>query len=327
MRILVTGGAGYIGSHFALRLAEAGHEPVIYDNLSTGHSWSVLGAELIEAELSDQARLDALLSARRFDAVAHFAASAVVPESVERPLKYYRNNTANTLGLVECCARAGVERLIFSSTAAVYGEPAETPIDENAPLAPINPYGASKAMSERIIRDQAAASGLRYVILRYFNVAGADPEGRIGQVSANATHLIKIACEAAVGRRPGMSIFGSDYPTEDGTCIRDYIHVDDLVMAHLDALRYLDAGGESATFNCGYSHGASVRQVIETVKRLCGTDFPVQEAPRRAGDPTALVARSDRLRERLGWQPRHDDLDTIVRTALDWERSAMSRGL
>lgn len=325
MRILVTGGAGYIGSHFLLKAAEAGHETVVYDNLSTGHDWAVRDARLVVGELSDHAKLDALIQAEAFDALVHFGASIIVPESVVQPLKYYRNNTANTLGLLEACARGGIERLVFSSTAAVYGAPTLSLVQEDTPLAPINPYGASKAMSERIIADHAAASGLRFVILRYFNVAGADPQGRVGQAVPRATHLIKVACETALGKRERMQVFGTDYPTADGTCIRDYIHVDDLAHSHLNALDYLGDGGASTVVNCGYGHGASVLEVIETVRRVAKVDLRVDLTDRRPGDPAELVADSSKIRAALQWVPRHDDLEFIVSTALAWERFMAQR--
>lgn len=320
MRVLVTGGAGYIGSHVVLQLDEAGHEIVIYDNLSTGSRDAVLAGTLVEGELSDLERLNSVFEAHSFDAVMHFAANIVVPESVSDPLKYYGNNTRNTLGLLETCAANKVEKMVFSSTAAVYGIPEQSAVAESASLLPINPYGASKLMSERMIGDLAAASALRFVILRYFNVAGADPQGRIGQSTPDATHLIKVASEAAVGLRPGLTVFGTDYPTEDGTCVRDYIHVEDLARAHVDALDYLNKGGAARIMNCGYGHGSSVLEVIDAVKRVSGVDFPVTLDARRAGDPPALTAESGLIREVLGWTPRHDDLDFIVRTALEWER-------
>ncbi|TQV76226.1 UDP-glucose 4-epimerase GalE [Denitrobaculum tricleocarpae] len=320
MRVLVTGGAGYIGSHVVLQLDQAGHEVVVYDNLSTGNSDAVLAGTLVEGELSDLGKLNALFEAESFDAVMHFAANIVVPESVADPLKYYGNNTRNTLGLLETCDAHAVDKIVFSSTAAVYGIPDQSMVGETDPLLPINPYGASKLMSERMIRDLAAASALRHVILRYFNVAGADPEGRIGQSTPDATHLIKVASEAAVGARPGLTVFGTDYPTDDGTCVRDYIHVEDLARAHVDALAYLAAGGESRIMNCGYGHGSSVLEVIDAVKRVSGVDFPVKLDGRRAGDPPSLTAESGLIRKVLGWAPRHDDLDFIVRTALEWER-------
>ncbi len=321
MRVLVTGGAGYIGSHVVRQLGGAGYEVVVYDNLSTGRRQAVLCGELVVGDLADDEALGRLFRGGPFDAVLHFAAHIVVPESVSDPLKYYGNNTRNTLRLLEMCARHGVERFVFSSTAAVYGIPEIIPVGEEAPLAPINPYGASKMMSERMLMDLAAASSLKYVILRYFNVAGADPEGRIGQATPEATHLIKVACEAAVGKRQGLTVFGTDYDTPDGTCIRDYIHVEDLARAHLDALAHLGDGGDSAVLNCGYGHGSSVREVIDTVKRVSGVDFPVELGGRRAGDPPVLVADNGKIRKTLGWRPEYDDLEFIVKTALEWERS------
>lgn len=320
MRVLVTGGAGYIGSHVVLQLAEAGHDVVVYDNLSTGRKEAVLAGRLVEGDLADKARVESLFAAEAFDAVLHFAASIVVPESVSDPLKYYRNNTANTLSLLDSCHRHAVGTFVFSSTAAVYGTPAQSPVTELTPLQPINPYGASKMMSERMVMDLAQAGGLRYVILRYFNVAGADTKGRIGQSTPKATHLIKVASETAVGLRPELTVFGTDYPTADGTCVRDYIHVEDLARAHVDAMAYLEAGGASEVLNCGYGHGNSVLQVVEAVKRVSGKDFAVKLESRRPGDSPELVADSRRIRDVLGWAPRLDDLETIVKTALDWER-------
>jgi len=319
MKILVTGGAGYIGSHVVRQLGEAGHEVVVLDNLSTGHAWAVLGGRLVQMELSDAAALDRLLAAERFEAVMHFAASIVVPESVAEPLKYYRNNTVNLLGLLEACVRHGVPRFVFSSTAAVYGLPGAGPVTEQSALAPISPYGTSKMVSERILMDTAAATGLRYVILRYFNVAGADPQGRIGQASRNATHLVKVACETALGQRPELPIYGTDYATRDGTCIRDYIHVEDLARAHLAALDHLSGGGGSEVLNCGYGHGHTVREVIESVRRVSGRKVATKEVARRPGDPVELVADGARIRRVFGWVPRHDDLDYIVDTAWRWE--------
>ena len=319
MKILVTGGAGYIGSHVVRQLGEAGHDVVVLDNLSTGFDWAVLAGRLVQMDLSDAPALDRLLAAERFEAVMHFAASIVVPESVAEPLKYYRNNTVNMVGLLEACAKHKVPRFVFSSTAAVYGLPGGGPVTEQSALAPISPYGASKMASERILMDTAAATGLRYAILRYFNVAGADPQARIGQASRKATHLIKVACETALGQRPEMPIYGTDYPTRDGTCVRDYIHVDDLARAHLAALDHLSGGGDNEVLNCGYGHGHTVREVIESVRRASGRKLAASETARRPGDPVELVADSSRIRRVFGWHPRHDDLDFIVETAWRWE--------
>ena len=318
--ILVTGGAGYIGSHVVRQLVERGESVVVLDNLSSGFREALLGVELVEADVGDSARVGALLRERGIETVLHFAAHTIVPESVSNPLKYYANNTCATRALLDCCAKAGVREFVFSSTAAVYGMPASGDADEQTPTAPINPYGMSKLMSEHMLRDLSRAGSLRHVILRYFNVAGCDPQGRIGQSTRNATLLIKVACEHAVGKRDRLSVFGTDYDTADGTCIRDYIHVDDLASAHLHALDYLRRGGESLTLNCGYGHGYSVREVIDAVERVSGRALNVIFEPRRAGDPPALIARSERLKSVLGWQPRHDDLDFIVRSALAWER-------
>ncbi|WP_018718801.1 UDP-glucose 4-epimerase GalE [Arhodomonas aquaeolei] len=318
MRILVTGGAGYIGSHVVHELLAGGHEVVVYDNLSTGHAWAVGEASLVVADLADRETLASVLR-EGFDAVMHFAAHIVVPESIADPLRYYANNTGNTLGLLTEVTAAGVPQFVFSSTAAVYGIPETELVSEDTPLAPINPYGASKMMSERMLMDAAAASSLRYGILRYFNVAGAHPDGHIGQATPAATHLIKVACQTALGRRPSLSVFGTDYATPDGTCVRDYIHVVDLARAHVQLLDHLAAGGDSRVYNCGYGHGSSVREVVDTVRRVHGAPFEVEEAPRRAGDPPALVADSTRLRRELGWTPAFDDLETIVRHAYQWE--------
>lgn len=319
MKVLVTGGAGYIGSHVVRQLGEAGHDIVVFDNLSTGYRWAVTAGELVVGDLADEAALEALFSRHQFEAVLHFAANIVVPESVANPLKYYGNNTRNTLNLLKAVQAHGVPYMVFSSTAAVYGMPEQTVLTEDLPLAPINPYGASKMMSERMIMDLAAASGLNYVILRYFNVAGANPDGLLGQATPEATHLIKVACECVTGQREGMSVFGTDYDTRDGTCIRDYIHVEDLAKAHVMALDYMAEGGSSKVLNCGYGRGFTVREVIDVVKRKSGVDFPVTETARRAGDPEALMADNTRIRETLGWAPDYDDLDTIVGTALAWE--------
>jgi UDP-glucose 4-epimerase len=321
MSVLVTGGAGYIGSHMVHALVESGESVVVLDNLSTGFKWAIpASVDLVVGETGDQPQVARVIAEREISAIIHFAASIVVPDSVADPLGYYRNNTVNSRALIECAVKGGVKQFIFSSTAAVYGNPARTPVSEDDALAPMSPYGSSKLMTEIMLRDAAAAHDLHYVILRYFNVAGADPKLRTGQSTRGATHLIKIAAETALGKRARMSVFGTDYPTADGTCIRDYIHVTDLVRAHSDALAYLRAGGSSATLNCGYGHGFSVLEVIDTVKRVSGVDFAVDLAGPRPGDPAQIVARSDRARDLLGWQPQFDDLATIVRHALAWER-------
>jgi UDP-glucose 4-epimerase len=327
MTVLVTGGAGYIGSHMVHALVDAGERVVVLDNLTTGFDWAVAkGVPLVVGESGDQARVAALIAEHKVDAVIHFAASIVVPDSVADPLGYYRNNTVNSRALIETAVKGGVRHFIFSSTAAVYGNPERVPVREDDPTIPMSPYGSSKLMTEIMLRDAGAAYGLRHVILRYFNVAGADPLGRTGQSTKGATHLIKVAVESALGRRPKMDVFGTDYPTPDGTCIRDYIHVSDLVRAHLDALTYLRRGGASVTLNCGYGRGFSVLEVIETVKRVSGVDFKVEIAERRAGDPAQIVAASDRARAALAWQPQFDDLATIVTHALAWERKLATRG-
>ena len=318
--ILVTGGAGYIGSHVVRRLGERGERIVTLDNLSTGFRSSVLYGDLVIGDTGDMTLVSQLLAEREVDTVLHFAAHIVVPESVADPLKYYRNNTANTRNLLECCVAAGVKHFIFSSTAAVYGIPEGGEASEDTPTCPINPYGWSKLMSEQMLRDVGAVTPLRYVALRYFNVAGADPQGRIGQATPEATHLVKVACEHVVGKRAGLSIFGTDYDTPDGTCIRDYIHVEDLAAAHLKALDYLRQGGASTTLNCGYGRGFSVRQVLDKVAEVAGQELVVEEAPRRPGDPPVLVATAGKIRETLGWQPHHADLQDIVQSALAWER-------
>ncbi len=318
--VLVTGGAGYIGSHVVQQLVARGERVLVLDNLSSGFRESVIDAELVVGDVGDRGLVRGLLLGRGIDTVLHFAAHTVVPESVADPLKYYGNNTSETRALLESCAASGVRHFVFSSTAAVYGMPASGAADEDTPTAPINPYGRSKLMSETMLRDLSSASALRHVILRYFNVAGCDPQGRIGQSTRNATLLIKVACEHAVGKRDCLSVFGTDYDTPDGTCIRDYIHVEDLAAAHLRALDHLRSGGDSLTLNCGYGHGYSVREVIDTLERILGRHLTIVEQPRRAGDPPALIARSARLKETLHWQPRHDDLEFIVRTALEWER-------
>lgn len=320
-QVLVTGGAGYIGSHAVLALRDAGIPAVVLDDLSTGRRAAVpADVPFVEGDAGDRALLDAVLERHPIGTVMHFAGSIVVPESVEKPLAYYANNTLASHALVEACLRAGVGRFVFSSTAAVYGIPETFPVDEEAPTRPINPYGRSKLMTEWMLRDAAAAHGLRVVALRYFNVAGADPQGRTGQCSRAATHLIKVACEAAVGRRAGLRVFGDDYPTRDGTCVRDYVHVSDLADAHVAALRHLEGGGEGGVFNVGYGHGATVREVVAAVERAAGTPLSVRIDGRRAGDPPELVAGIARITRAFGWCPRFDDLDTIVATALAWER-------
>lgn len=318
-KVLVTGGAGYIGSHVVRHLGEAGYDVIIYDNCSTGSADSILYGELILGDLADTDFLYQVCSQHQFSAVLHFAASLIVPESVARPLDYYSNNTRNTLNLLQCCSLTGINKIIFSSTAAVYGEPEKVPVTESTPTNPINPYGRSKLMSEWLIQDYAAASQLNYVILRYFNVAGAEPNGRLGQISPSATHLIKVACDAALKRRSEMLIFGTDFQTPDGTAIRDYIHVEDLASAHLDALRYLEKGNQSEIFNCAYGQGYSVREVVERVKAISETNFPVIETKRRLGDPACVMAESDKIRKMLNWQPKYNNLDTIIATSLAWE--------
>ena len=320
MAVLVTGGAGYIGSHMVLELLQAGEGVVVVDNLSTGFRSALpAGVPLIVGDVGDEALTAAIVRQHGIDAIIHFAGSIVVPESVADPLGYYRNNTVNSRALMAVAVATGVRHFIFSSTAAVYGSPQRIPVAEDALPAPMSPYGSSKLMTELMLADAARAHDLSYVALRYFNVAGADPAGRTGQSTPRATHLIKVACETALGKRSHMEVFGTDYPTEDGTCIRDYIHVKDLAGAHMRALEHLRRGGASDILNCGYSKGFSVLQVIEAVKRVSGRDFQVRLSPRRAGDPAAIVAASDRIRALLGWAPQLDDLDTIVGHALAWE--------
>src|SRR5215471_11080626 len=321
MTVLVTGGAGYIGSHMVHALVDAGERVAVLDNLASGFDWAVAqGASLVIGDVGDQPRVAALIAEHRVDAIIHFAASVVVPDSVRDPLGYYRNNTVNSRALIESAVKGGVSHFIFSSTAAVYGNPERLPVREDDATAPTSPYGSSKLMTEIMLREASSAHGLRHLILRYFNVAGADPLGRTGQSTKGATHLIKVAVETALGLRPKLDVFGTDYPTADGTCIRDYIHVSDLVRAHCDALAYLRGGGVSATLNCGYGRG-----FIETVKRVSGVDFEVAFVGRRAGDPTQIVAASDRARSLLKWQPHFDDLQTIVCHALAWERKLWTR--
>jgi UDP-glucose 4-epimerase len=326
MTVLVTGGAGYIGSHMVHALVDAGERAVVLDNLSTGFDWAVAeGVPIVVGETGDQPLVAKLIAEHKVDAVIHFAASIVVPDSVTDPLGYYRNNTVNSRALIETAIKGGVRHFIFSSTAAVYGNPARVPVTEDDATVPMSPYGSSKLMTEIMLRDASAAHGLRHAILRYFNVAGADPRGRTGQSTRGATHLIKVAVETALGRRPKIDVFGTDYETADGTCIRDYIHVSDLVRAHSDALAYLRADGASAVLNCGYGRGFSVLEVIDTVKRVSGVDFKVEFAGRRAGDPARIVAASDRIRSALAWRPQFDDLQTIVGHALAWERKLGTR--
>jgi UDP-glucose 4-epimerase len=321
MSILVTGGAGYIGSHMVYELADAGELVVVLDNLSTGFDWAVAkGVPLTVGDTSDQDLVAQVIREHNVDSIIHFAAWLVVPDSVRDPLGYYRNNTVNSRALIETAVKNGVRQFVFSSTCAVYGNPAQVPVTEDTLPAPISPYGWSKLMTEIMLRDAGTAHDLRYVILRYFNVAGADPNCRTGQSTKNATQLIKVAVETALGLRSKLDIYGSDYRTPDGTCIRDYIHVSDLVRAHLAGLGYLRAGGASVTLNCGYGHGFSVREVIEVVKRVSGVDFKVEIAPRRSGDPAQIVAAADRARATLGWRPRYDDLATIIAHALAWEQ-------
>lgn len=317
--ILITGGAGYIGSHVCQQLRARGERVVVLDNLSTGVREAVADTPLVVGDVADRDGVQQLLAAHDVDTVMHFAAHTIVPESVSNPLKYYANNTCATRNLLAACSAAGVNQVVFSSTAAVYGMPADGLADESTPTQPINPYGSSKLMSEIMLRDLSAATEMRHVTLRYFNVAGCDPKGRIGQNTPNATLLVKVACEHAAGKRPALSVFGSDYDTPDGTCIRDYIHVEDLAAAHVRALDYLRDGGLSTTLNCGYGHGYSVREVIDAVRRVSGKPLTVIDEARRAGDPPRLIARSERLKSLLDWQPRHDDLDLIVATTLAWE--------
>jgi UDP-glucose 4-epimerase len=324
-KLLVTGGAGYIGSHVVRQLGAAGEDVVTLDNLCTGFREAVTAGELIVGETGDAALLERIFAAHEIDTIMHFAAHTIVPESVADPLKYYRNNTCSSRTLLEAAHKHGVRHFVFSSTAAVYGMPAGGRAAEDSPTVPINPYGTSKLMTEWMLRDLAEAGGPSYVALRYFNVAGCDPTGTIGQSTPKATLLVKVACEAATGRRPQVSIFGTDYPTPDGTGLRDYIHVEDLASAHLDALTYLRNGGEPTTLNCGYGHGYSVREVLQAVEKANGAPLRITEEPRRAGDPPELVAVADRVRSVLGWTPRHDDLDTIVRTSLEWERKIAAR--
>jgi len=319
--VLVTGGAGYIGSHVVQQLRARGERVVVLDNLTTGFRQAVGDTPLVVGNVGDAETVNRIITEHAVGCVMHFAANTIVPESVRDPLKYYGNNTCGTRQLLECCQQRGVRQFVFSSTAAVYGIPSGGIASEDSPLAPINAYGTSKLMSEWILRDLSAVTDFRFVSLRYFNVAGSDPQGRIGQATRKATLLIKVACEAIVGKRPYLSVYGSDYPTPDGTGVRDYIHVDDLARAHLNALDYLRRSGSSVFLNCGYGHGYSVREVLDSVQRVAGKALVIHEEPRREGDPPTLVAKADRVRELLGWQPQLDDLDTIVRTSLRWEEA------
>lgn len=321
MAVLVTGGGGYIGSHMVWALLDANEDVVVIDRLSTGFRWAIAPeARFYEGDIADQSLMATIFAENSIDAIIHFAGSIVVPDSVADPLGYYENNTVKSRSLIESAVKAGVPYFVFSSTAAVYGTPdVLEPVTETVPLRPESPYGSSKLMTEIMLRDTAAAHPFTYTALRYFNVAGADPKGRSGQSSALATHLIKVACATALGKRPSMSVFGTDYPTPDGTCVRDYIHVWDLVQAHLKALQRMRAGGGSLAANCGYGHGFSVLEVLDTVKKVHGAEFPVTFAGRRAGDPAMIVANPALARQELGWEPEFDDLERIVRSALDWE--------
>ena len=325
MTVLVTGGAGYIGSHMVLELLEAGEKVVVLDNLSTGRRSAVPEqVELVVGDFGDEALVSDLIASHNIEAIIHFAAKIVVPESVADPLGYYLNNTASARTLLACAVAQKVKHFIFSSTAAVYGEPEKNPVSEDESLKPVSPYGRSKLMVEWMLKDTAFAHDLRYVVLRYFNVAGADPQGRTGQSFPNATHLIKVAVQTALGMRPGMEVFGTDYPTPDGSCLRDYIQVTDLARAHMAALRHLRAGGDNLTCNCGYERGYSVLEVIETVKRVTGVDFNVKISGRRPGDPAAIVAANEKARKILGWTPVHDNLEDIVRQAYEWEKKLLA---
>jgi len=315
--ILVTGGAGYIGSHTVKQLGQQGEKIVVLDDLSTGFEESVLFGELVVGKTGDMELVDRIMSEHNIDTVMHFAAHTIVPESVENPLKYYNNNTASTRNLLECCQGNNVKNFIFSSTAATY--------TEESPTAPINPYGMSKLMSEYMLEDLGKACDMKHVILRYFNVAGCDPDGEIGQSTVGATLLVKVAAEVAVGKRPEIYVYGTDYPTEDGTGVRDYIHVADLASAHIHALDYLRKGGESTRLNCGYGHGYSVREVLNTVQKVHGEDIKIVEHPRRAGDPPELIANVDKIHRTLDWTPKHDNLETIVATAINWEKHLMEK--
>jgi UDP-glucose 4-epimerase len=326
MAVLVTGGAGYIGSHMVLALTDAGIETVVLDNLSTGFPWAIApAAKLVRGDVGDQVLVTKVMRDHKIDAVIHFAGSIVVPDSVSDPLAYYSNNTVKSRALMECAVKAKVPHFIFSSTAAVYGNPKSLPVFETDAPAPISPYGSSKLMTEIMLQDSHLAYGLNFVALRYFNVAGADPKGRSGQSTPRATHLIKVACQTALGQRDKMDVFGTDYDTPDGTCLRDYIHVSDLIAAHMCALTHLRKGGTSGIYNCGYGKGYSVLEVIKAVEKANGAAFKVDYVPRRAGDPAGIVAGATRVRQELGWVPKHNDLDFIVESALNWEKHLQRR--
>ena len=326
MSVLVTGGAGYIGSHMVWQLIDAGEDVVVLDDLTTGFKWAVAPeARFVHGDVGDEALVGRLIADHNVDAIIHFAGSIIVPESVRDPLGYYLNNTVKSRALIAAAVKGGVRNFIFSSTAAVYGTPDVMPVAEDAPLRPESPYGRSKLMTEMMLADTAAAHDFRYVALRYFNVAGADPKGRTGQSTAGATHLIKVACETALGKRPSITVYGTDYPTPDGTCIRDYIHVSDLVGAHSEALKRLRVGEGSLVVNCGYGRGYSVKAVVDAVKRVSGRDFKVVMGARRPGDPAAVVASPALIASRFGWKPEHDDLDGIVGSALAWEAALERR--
>ena len=324
---MVTGGAGYIGSHTVRHLVDAGHEVVVLDNLYSGHEWAVPGeAQFFRGDIGDRDLVMEVVDGCDIGSVIHFAGHIVVPESIENPAKYYHNNVLGSFNLIQACIECGVGEIVFSSSAAVYGIPERCPVKETDPTRPINPYGSTKLITEWTLRDLSSTSeSMRYVALRYFNVAGAHMGGGLGQATPEATHLIKVACQAACGMRPGMSIFGDDYETQDGTCIRDYIHVDDLAVAHLDALDYLRGRGESRVLNCGYGTGFSVKQVVECVKTVSNTDFPVKIESRRAGDPPQLIADNSEIRREFDWKPQYNDLETICRSAFQWE-SELAKG-
>jgi UDP-glucose 4-epimerase len=328
MSVLVTGGAGYIGSHMVWQLVDAGEKTVVLDNLTTGFDWAVAPeAKLVRGDCGDSALVSRLIEEHKVDAIVHFAGSVVVPDSVADPLRYYQNNTVRAHALIQAAINAGVRHFIFSSTAAVYGSPAVVPVAEDAAPAPESPYGRSKLMVEMMLADAARAHDFAYVALRYFNVAGADPAGRTGESKLAATHLIKAACETALGKREQMTVYGTDYPTADGTCVRDYIHVTDLVGAHIHALEFLRSGRESLVANCGYGRGFSVLEVIETVKKVSGRGFKVVPGGRRPGDAVSVTASPALIKSRFGWTPVHDDLDEIVGSALSWEASLSRRNL